>query len=204
MKALMTGGSGLLGKELRKYIKCVHPNSKSMDITLPQTLLGGEFDTIIHCAAYTDVPKAEIEKKECFSVNVIGTLNLLEAYPKAKFVYISSEYANNPLNFYSWTKFWGEQLVAKREKWLIIRTSFNKNPFVHDFAFFDQYTQGDYVEKIAPMIAAEIVKDSRGLVYVGTGRKTIFELARQTQPNIKGISVDDIKSVKLPKDYKSA
>ncbi len=51
------------------------------------------------------------------------------------------------------------------------------------------------------MIAKEILKGTTGLKYIGTGRKTMFELARRTKPDIKGISVDDIKGVKLPYDY---
>ena len=91
--------------------------------------------------------------------------------------------------------------MQKHPNHLIIRTSFNVSPFPHEYAFVDQYTQGDYLDIIAPMILKEVIKGTTGLVYVGTGRKTMFELARRTIPDIKGISVDDIKSVKLPHDY---
>lgn len=202
MKILLTGGSGLLGKELQKYLKCDAPNSDVFDITdLEREQTDNIYDVIIHAAAYTDVINAEIDKSNCFDVNVKGTRDLVEIFPSAKFVYISSEYAHNPLNFYSWTKLWGEGVVRKHFNHLIIRTSFVDMPFPHPVAFFDQQTQGDYVTIIAPMIAAEVLKQSRGTVYLGTGRKTMFELARRTEPNIKAISVDDIKSVKLPKDY---
>jgi hypothetical protein len=51
------------------------------------------------------------------------------------------------------------------------------------------------------MIVKEILNNRSGTIDVGTGRKTIFELARRTRPDIKGILVNDIKGVRLPKDY---
>lgn len=202
MKILLFGGSGRLGTELQKYIKCDAPTHEELDIT-QMTSYSGKYNIIINSAAYTDVVKAEKEKKECFKVNVKGTFDslFLEALPRNKYIYISSEYAHNPQNFYSWTKKWAEDIVKTYPNHLIIRTNFVPRPFPHKEAFIDGWTQGDYVDIIAPMIAAEILKDTKGLIYVGTGRKTIFELARQTVPNIKGISVDDIKEVKLPRDY---
>jgi len=66
----------------------------------------------------------------------------------------------------------------------------------------DQFTTGDYVDVIAPLVAKEIEnwdKKSK-TIYVGTGRKTIFDLAKQTR-DVTPNSVDDITDVKLPKDY---
>ena len=201
MKILLTGGSGLLGQELQKYLDCVAPSSEGLDIT-KDIVFGEDWDIVIHSAGYTDVPRAETERVNCFKVNVTGTYNLVKAYPKAKFIFISSEYAHKPLNFYSFTKKWAEGIVKKlHSNYLIIRTSFVSDPFPHDLAFADQYTQGDYIHIIAPMIATEILKDTNGLKYIGTERKTMFELARRTKPDISGNSVDDIKEVKLPKDY---
>jgi len=159
-------------------------------------------DMVVHCAAYTNVTKAETERRECFNVNVYGTLNLLEIYKDKPFVYISSEYAHKPVNFYALTKSLAEQLVMAHPNYLIIRTLFKPRPWVYPKAFVDQYTCGDYVNIIAPMIAEEIKKWDRQskTIYIGTGRKTIFDLARETR-DVEPMSVDDIKDVKLPKDY---
>lgn len=200
-KILLTGGSGLLGQELIKYLNCDTPSHKELDVT-KEMKPRDDYDIVIHAAAYTDVPKAEIEKEECFKVNVLGTLNMVKAFPKAKFIHISTEYVKNPVNFYSWTKVWAEEMVLMHHNSsLIIRTSFKPNPFPWQFAFIDQYTTADYVDIIAPKIAAAVLSNLFGVKAIGTGRKTIFELARRTKPDIKGISVDDIKDVKLPKDY---
>lgn len=203
MKILLTGGSGLLGKELQKYIKCYAPSHKEMDITKTKTLKG-EYDLIIHCAAYTDVLKAEVEPNKCLETNVTGTLNLIQAFPDTPFVYISTEYAINPINFYSRTKRLGEEIVSFYDNYLIIRTVFKPKPFPWDKAFVDQYTEGDYVDVIAPLIAREIGEWDRitsTVSHVGTGRKTMLELAKRTKPNVQPISVNDIKNVKLPTDY---
>lgn len=199
---LITGGNGLLGKELKRYILGDSPTHKEMDITNYADLERyKQARVVIHCAAYTDVEKAETDKEECFRTNVIGTMRLCNVFKNSYFVHISTEYVKNPVNFYSQTKLWAEWQVMRHPKHLIIRTLFKSNPFPYEYAFFDQYTEGDYIDVIAPMIVAEVLAGKQGIVNVGTGRKTMFELARRTKPEVKGISVDDIKKVKLPKDY---
>ena len=199
---LLTGSRGLLGKELQKYISCYCPTHSEMDITKPETLKG-EFEYIIHAAAYTGVAEAETQKEKCFETNVIGTINLLKAFPNTRFVYISSEYAHNPVNYYSETKRAGELAVkALAKDYLIIRTLFKERPFKYDKAFYDQYTQGDYVDVITPLIVQELIKGTRNeTIYVGTGRKTMLELAMKTKPLIPACTIRDVKSVKLPHDY---
>ena len=213
MKILLTGGSGLLGKELQKYIKCDAPSSAELDITNPKTFdkfVRREYELIIHCAAYTDVPKAEIEPSKCLEVNANGTLNISRSFEDTPLVYISSEYAKKPTNFYGMTKGIAEKLIHldrgsyEGMGYLIIRTLFKPNPFPWKKAFTDQYTQGDYVDIIAPLIAKKIKNWNKvqcGIVYVGTGRKTMFDLAKRTRPDVKPISVEDIKEVTIPKDY---
>lgn len=204
MNILFTGGSGLLGKEVQKYLSLYAPSHKQLDITKYFTL-SEKFDLIIHAAAYTDVIEAEKEKNQCYLVNVTGTINLLKAFPDTPFVYISSEYAKKPTNYYAQTKKLAEIEVKKRKApYLIIRTLFKPNRFPFSKAFTDQYTQGDYVDIIAPLIVKKIEnwdKKTSKTVYVGTGRKTIFELAKRTRPDVIECSVDDITEVKLPKDY---
>lgn len=198
----MTGGSGLLGKEITKYLKAFTPSHKEMDITKYEDLEKyKDFKIVIHSAAYTDVAKAEIEKEKCFETNVIGTLRMCNSFQNSYFIHISTEYVNNPVNFYSYTKLWAEWQVKKHPRHLIIRTLFKPKPFPYKYAFFDQYTEGDYVDIIAPMIVANILAGKTGVVNIGTGRKTMYSLAKQTVPDIKGISVDEVKEVKLPKDY---
>ena len=112
-KILLTGGSGKLGTELKKYFpNIIAPSHYELDITKPIEN-APEVDLVIHAAAYTKVAEAESGqgKKDCYKVNVKGTENLLQVYENTPFVFISSEYAVKPLNHYSGTKAVGELMV---------------------------------------------------------------------------------------------
>lgn len=200
MKVLLTGGTGLLGRSLT--LLADRPSHAELDIRKP--IESKPYDLIVHCAAYTDVELAETNRRSCFNTNVSGTLNLLDAYPTTPFVYISSEYAHAPVNFYSLTKSMAEQLVTTHPNYLIIRTLFKERPWKYPFAFKDKFTLGDYVDIIAGKIEHEIENWDRKskMIYVGTGRKSYYELALQTNPDVKPNSIKDIKGVKIPSDYK--
>ena len=203
-RILITGGFGTLGTELQKHIKCIAPTRKEFDITKPISM--NDFSLIIHSAAYIDVVKAEIEKKECYTANVWGTVNMLKSYPCIPFVFISTEYAKNPVNYYSETKLAGETAVkALAKNYLIIRTLFKAVPYPYDKAFTDKWTNGDEVTTIAPLVAKKI-KDwfkndlSSQTVNIGTGRKSFYDIAVKSKPNVKKCSINDIKDVVLPTD----
>lgn len=203
LKTLLTGGSGLLGTELQKYIKCDAPSSMEFNITQP--FKKKDYEMIIHAAAYTDVAKAEVERFLCYYTNVFGTFALLKSYYDIPFIYISSEYAHNPVNYYSETKLAGEVVVkAIAKNYLIIRTLFKPVPFPYKKAFSDQYTQGDEVTVIAPLIVEAINnwdEKTSEIIYVGTGRKTIYDIAKKSKPKVKKCSIKDVNDVILPSDY---
>lgn len=211
MKILLTGASGKLGQELlkRKWkdIEFITPSHKDMDIT--KAIRKYKVQAVIHAAAYTNVSKAEKDKKTCYNVNVDGTFNLLQIY-RCPFIYISSEYAFAPVNYYSYTKSLAECFVMLHaRKYLIIRTLFKPNPYPYDRAPIDQFTQGDYVDVIAPLIKRRIIRwlndkhsESR-LMYIGTGRKSIYDLAKRTK-KVKKCTLEEIARdthTEYPYDY---
>jgi len=204
-KILITGGTGRLGTELKKHLEGDYVGSKDFDFT--EHIKKGEYDLVVHAGAYTDVKKAETEPKQCFLVNTYGTFNLVHTYVDTPFIYISTEYAKKPLNVYSLTKKLGEEIVKTHPNHLIIRTIFKPNPWPFDFAYEDQYTQGDYVDIIAKLLAERIKswdRKSREIEYLGTGRKTMYELAKRTRPDVKPNRVDEyIKQtgLSIQKDY---
>uniref|UniRef100_UPI003FEE31D9 dTDP-4-dehydrorhamnose reductase n=1 Tax=Candidatus Fimivicinus sp. TaxID=3056640 RepID=UPI003FEE31D9 len=133
MKILVTGANGQLGydvlKELhRRKIPCRGIDREECDITnMPQVMHWMETylpDAVIHCAAYTDVNRAQTEQALCMDINYRGSANIAAAANKtgAKLVYISTDYvfgASNdrplhiyddkkPLNVYGETKLSGE------------------------------------------------------------------------------------------------
>ena len=205
MKTLLLGGNGTLGTELQDYLRCFAPTSEEFDITKKITKPNPYIDLVIHCAAYTDVTKAENERKDCYDVNVQGTVNLLRGF-NVPFVYISTEYAKSPVNYYSETKLAGETAVkALAKNYLIIRTLFKAVPYPYDKAFTDKWTNGDEVTTIAPLVAKKIMdwlkNDlSSQTVNIGTGRKSFYQIAVKSKPNIKKCSINDIKDVVLPTD----
>jgi dTDP-4-dehydrorhamnose reductase len=225
MSYLLTGGSGILGQELQKHIECHAPSRKEWDIldsskftetnkiyALFSMAHKNGVKLIVHCAAFTDLNRAEKEKELCYQTNVIGTRNL--ASLGIPMLYISTEYVfdgekgdydeksyPNPRNFYSLTKLLGEY-ESRRTKSCVVRCLFKPTPFKHAFACVDQYTSGDTVRRIAEDLVIAIRNFDRlpETIHIGTERKSTFELAKRTRPNVKPCSVEDIKNVKLPKD----
>ena len=199
---LITGGKGILAGELKKYFpKAKFIDKEEQDITKP-IKIKKNYEMVIHCAAYTDVVKAEKEPEECYKINFWGTANLAEHFKGIPFVYISTEYIYNPCNVYAWSKLAGEKVLY--DPYLIIRTLFKPRPYPWDVAFCDQYTTGDYIDIIAKIMSKRIKEWDRKTskaIDISTGRKTIYQLARMTKPFVVPNSVDDIKSVILPKDY---
>lgn len=207
---LLTGGSGKLGTELQKHIECLAPSSENYDIL--EYIEGvnpypaHDIDLIIHSAAYTNTKLAEKEKAKCYDLNVQGTINLLNSFENVPFVFISSEYAFNPVNYYAQTKVAAEAAVRSVD-WptLIIRTLFKPRPYPHEYAYVDQLTRGDYTDVIAKIIVNEIKKWDRKeskVLHVGTERKSMYQLAEMTSPGVKPNSVDDVVDYRVPKDYK--
>ncbi|MEK9181596.1 MAG: sugar nucleotide-binding protein [Patescibacteria group bacterium] len=206
-KILITGGNGKLATELKKHLPGDYLSKEGLDFTKP-IKLEKKYDLIVHTGAYTNVKNAESSgKEECFNVNVYGTFNLAQYYKDTPFIFISTEYAHNPIGIYALTKKLGEEIVATHPQHLIIRTLFKPNPFPFPKAYIDQYTQGDYIDVIAKLLAKKIKtwnKKISKLEYLGTGRKTMFELAKRTRPDVEPNSVEDyIKETgtPIPKDY---
>lgn len=190
---------------LKKHNEIYSPKHSEVDITKSESIVKREADICLNLAAFTDVQGAEINREQCFEVNVVGVFNLIEAYPDVPIVYISSEYAKNPVNFYALTKQMAEELLMYRGNCLIIRTLFKPKPWKWEFAFIDQLTQGGYITDVAPRIEEAIEswdRKGKSLIYIGDGkgRKTIFDLAKETKADVKPNSVKDM-AVSVPADY---
>jgi len=147
---LITGITGQLGYDVYRKLKEKNPNiniyaptQEELDITnenAVRTYIDNiKPDAIIHCAAYTNVEKAEEEKENCYNVNVTGTKNIIVSSLKynSKIIYISSDYVydgqkdsiyteediTNPINYYGTCKTLGENIVKQNDKHFILRTS---------------------------------------------------------------------------------
>lgn len=149
MKILVTGSNGQLGKAVVRELKhrgheVIPASHENMDITKEDivwsVLEEVRPDAVVHCAAYTNVDRAEEEREVCRRVNVCGTKYLVKwcGEHDIKFLYVSTDYVfsgagtvphgeedeKNPLNTYGQSKHEGEELVKKNlKKWYIVRTS---------------------------------------------------------------------------------
>src|ERR1035437_4875649 len=192
LKILITGGTGRLAFELKKRLEGEYVGIENWDFIygVPKK----EYDLVIHMGAFTDVLKAETEQEKCMMTNVMGTFNMVQAYKDTPFIYISTEWAHNPKGVYALSKYLGEEIVRTHPRHLILRTLFKPTPWPFDFAYEDEWTQGDYVDVIAEKLAEMAKnwdKETSKITFLGTGRKTILELAQRTKPDVKPNKVAD-------------
>lgn len=149
MPLLVTGAKGMLGQDLCPILEdagyeVIETDVDTLDITnaeqVNQVLKDKMPEVVIHCAAYTNVDKAEEDLKTAELINVSGTENIADACGKLgiTMVYISTDYVfdgtkdspytpqdkPNPINNYGMTKYEGEEAVRSFcEKHYIARTS---------------------------------------------------------------------------------
>lgn len=148
-RILITGANGMLGQDLCPMLEdegydVIEADIHNLDITdldIVKKVLNIELPNIvIHCAAYTNVDKAEEDFDTAKKINVTGTENLAKCCGELgiTLVYISTDYVFNgeknepyepsdkpdPLNNYGITKYLGEEAVKKYcSKYYIARTS---------------------------------------------------------------------------------
>lgn len=192
-KILLTGASGQLGRELVKLRSYeLVPTHLEMDITDEAVVANFILETfpklIVHAAAYTKTHELSAEEAyQAYKTNVIGTRNLVK-YATCPIIFISTESAVVPYNFYILTKMQAEVEIARAKSYKIIRTSFRSVPFEYTKACTDMWTIGDSVDVIARLIDKEIDKVLTNTIeYIGTGAKTVYTLAKKTKPDVQPI-----------------
>ena len=156
MKILVTGYKGQLGYDVvneatSRGIEAIGVDIDEMDITnreqVNTVIKSGNYDAVVHCAAWTAVDKAE--EPELFEtvkkVNATGTKYIADVCEELDIpmMYFSTDYVfdgegttpwneydeRHPLNVYGLTKAQGEEFVEKLKKHFIIRIAwvFGKN-----------------------------------------------------------------------------
>jgi len=224
MKSLITGGSGILGTELKKFFPdSLFPSRSELDITNHEAVFDyfskNEFDSIIHAAAMTSVRQCESEKKLSWGTNVVGTKNLVDAAikfnPNSKFSYVSTACVfdghvgmykessiPHPENFYALTKLIGEQFVKNLKNHIIIRTNFKgKQKWPYPKAFTDRFGTYLFADQVALGINDIIKENIQGVVHiVGKKKISMFELAQLTTPDIKPLTIDEYQGPPLTMD----
>lgn len=211
MKILLTGGSGLLGRELLKINPEINaPSSDELDVTKTKSIIKNikkyKPDLVIHCAAILDNDILKEAPDYAVQVNIIGTANIAMvcSYFSLRLIYISTDYIYRgdkgdykeddeilPYNFYSWTKLGGECAMKCVKDHLIIRTSFGPSKFPYKQAFNDGWRSKDYVDVIAPMIYEAAISDLTGVLNIGTDRKSLFSYAKERNKDVEPVLIKD-------------
>ena len=210
---LITGGSGLLGKNiiplLEKEHKVIAPFHSEkhyfvMDIKKRRDVdyFLGQYNPsiVIHCAAIADVKYGETHPKEVIKTNVLGTINLtLSCMERGiRLVYISTAHVFdgdkglykstdpiNPIGKYAKSKAAGELVSRIYDNSLSIRTEFFDKDFPFEYAYDDKWTSKDYIDILAPKIVEKCLSDETGVCHVGSKRRTFYEIAKGRNPNVK-------------------
>ena len=152
---LVTGSTGQLGSDvvkelLKRGYSTLSPNRSEFNLcsedSIRNYILNSNSEAIVHCAAYTQVDKAEDEKDLCIKINATATKHIAKCAKilDIPMIYISTDYVfdgtkdgkytendeTNPINIYGESKLAGEKYVQEiLDKYYIVRTSwvFNIN-----------------------------------------------------------------------------
>jgi len=206
MKVLFTGGSGMLGTAMKRIMPDFsYPSHSEMDVSLYSDVIrfieSGEFDTVIHAAAFISPPKVAERPEVAVTTNIMGTANIVDACfilgGKIRIIYISTDYVFDgekgkyreddpvrPTSKYAWSKLGGECAVKCYDNSLIIRTSFGADQFPYSAAYHDQWTNRVTVSEFASFLSM-IVKNPelKGVLHVGSRiSKTVWEFASSISP----------------------
>lgn len=156
---LVTGANGQLGSEFKKLgftalDEVFYTDISELDITNKKVVEGfvreNDIDTIVNCAAYTAVDKAEEEpdKAELINVNAVRNLAEIAAKEGCLLIHISSDYVFdgtasepytekspvNPQNVYGRTKLAGEKEIRRSGCLaVIVRTAWLYSGFGNNF-----------------------------------------------------------------------
>lgn len=156
---LVTGANGQLGSELKKIgftalDEVFFTDVAELDITdyaaIVKFIEQYEIDTIINCAAYTSVDKAEEEPELAAKINTEAVANLAKAAAKADclLIHVSTDYVFDgtettpyteksktcPVSVYGKTKLAGERAVINSGCFhIIIRTAWLYSAFGRNF-----------------------------------------------------------------------
>ncbi len=162
---LITGSNGQLGQELNALVskekdrwrekKFFFTDRNSLDITnkdmLAKFIEINAIDTIVNCAAYTAVDKAEEDVNSAYNVNHVAVKNMAEIAKQKniKLIHVSTDYVFdgtsntplveenicNPQGVYAKSKHAGEEEVIRinPEGAIIIRTSWIYSTFGQNF-----------------------------------------------------------------------
>ena len=193
-KILVTGSNGQLGSEIKELTNNDRNNlyfftdRDSLDITdqemIKSFIATNRIDTIINCAAYTAVDKAEEDEANANAINHLAVKYLAEIAKEKniKLIHISTDYVfdgtnyrpyvesdpTNPTSIYGATKLTGEKAMQEINpaNSIIIRTSWVYSSFGNNF--------------VKTMLRLGKERDALGVIFDQVGTPTYAKDLAQT------------------------
>ncbi len=205
-KIVITGGEGRFAKTLKKSnikLNIFFPNKKELNIlnikSIEKYIKKIKPKFVLHAAGLSR-PMIIHDKKilKSIDLNIIGTANVVKVCKRynIKLIYFSTNYIYPgkkgnykevdtilPINNYAWSKLGGECSVKLYKNSLILRLCICEKPFTHKYAFSDIEANFMFHEdfiKILPKIL-----NKKGVLNIGGKIQTIYEFARNNNPNVK-------------------
>tara|TARA_A100001234_G_C12588244_1_gene369310 strand:+ start:233 stop:1099 length:867 start_codon:yes stop_codon:yes gene_type:complete len=161
IKILVTGSDGQLGMSFQEISKLYHiydfyfENKLNLDISnknkLDNYIKRNKINTLINCAAFTNVEVSESNKQKADLINNISVGNIAKicSVNSIQLIHLSTDYVfdgnkhkpysekdkTNPINYYGLTKLEGEKKILKfnLNKSAIIRTSWLYSNYGNNF-----------------------------------------------------------------------
>lgn len=207
-RILVTGGNGQLGEAIRRATEgsansYTFATVDELDICngadVERYISDNKIDTIVNCAAYTDVEGAEDNQDMAFAINGTAVAEMAEVCKRlnVKLIHISTDYvfggdamrrtpytegdATAPINVYGASKEQGEVAVVKHDG-IVVRTSWLYAPWGKNFVL-TMLRLGKEREEIS------VVNDQRGTPTSALG------LARAIVTMVDGGAVESMRGI---------
>jgi dTDP-4-dehydrorhamnose reductase len=213
MKVLILG-DGLLGSQLKEdnpQWDVLSRKQGELDITTFHWMhIIKNYDVVINCIAYTNT--YDTNRETHWEVNYAWVDRLIKGCNShnVKLVHISTDYvyANSRPNaseecvpvhhesWYGYTKLLSDGLVQlKSHNYLLIRVGFKPTPFPYGEAPTTIIGNFDYVDTITHLLSLMVYKDYVGVYNIGSDLKTMYDLAFDTNKNVRGVTEIPVKGM---------
>ena len=228
MRLLITGGLGLLGKEIAQVFEgsggIRTTDREEWDVTDPgacrREVDGFRPDVVIHCAAYTAVDRAESEPEMARLLNVEGTRNVARACRERGVLMVTfgtdyifdgassrpyrEEDPANPLSVYGRTK-WGAEQALREEggDHLLVRTQWLFGPAGRNFirTILEKARRGDALHVASDQVGCPTFsRDLAGAVrnLLGAGARGTVHFSSEGETTWFGLAGYVLEQCGLP------
>ncbi|RLG43979.1 MAG: hypothetical protein DRN81_05480 [Thermoproteota archaeon] len=242
----ITGASGFIGSHICRHFKLLGVDFIPLDIrsrgrnyidvrdygSVERSL--GDCDAVIHLAALIDARESSSRWKDYYETNITGTFNVAKfcrdngmnmVFASSAAVYgapqarATESTPANPLNFYGYTKWIGEELIRKLlDRYVILRLSNVYGPECHGLVRVlterdgivingdgNQKRDFVYIDDVVSAFQAAVSTDFSGTLNIGSGKSITVNEAVGIAENIFGKSYAktfrETNEVKLEYDF---